>query len=234
MPLSANLPINLIPLLPFMIIITLIFLTILAYLLGSVPSAVWVGKSFYGVDVREHGSNNAGATNTFRVLGIKAGSIVLLMDAFKGATAANLAYFLQPEWLAINSFIDYQILFGILAVLGHIFPIFANFKGGKGIATLLGMVLAINLQLALLCLALFVVILLVTRYVSLSSMISTIFFPIFTLYLYPEKNEPMLLAFGIAMALLVVLTHKKNIIKLLHGEENKANILKKHRIANKK
>lgn len=217
-----------------MIFLGLISLTILAYILGSVPSAVWVGKSFYGVDVREHGSNNAGATNTFRVLGIPAGSVVLLLDTLKGATAANLAYFLADDWLSIGSLIEYKILFGLLAVLGHIFPIFANFKGGKGIATLLGMVLAIHPQLALMSLGVFIVVLLLTRYVSLSSMISTIFFPIFTLYLYPEKNEPVLLAFGITMAILVVFTHKKNIKKLLNGNENKANILKKHRTETKK
>lgn len=217
-----------------MIFLGLISLTILAYILGSVPSAVWVGKSFYGVDVREHGSNNAGATNTFRVLGIPAGSVVLLLDALKGATAANLAYFLADDWLSIGSLIEYKILFGLLAVLGHIFPIFANFKGGKGIATLLGMVLAIHPQLALMSLGVFIVVLLLTRYVSLSSMISTIFFPIFTLYLYPEKNEPVLLAFGITMAILVVFTHKKNIKKLLNGNENKANIFKKHRTETKK
>lgn len=204
-------------------------LGVLAYILGSVPSAVWLGKAFYGVDVREHGSNNAGATNTFRVLGVKAGTVVLLIDIFKGATAANLAWFIPETELGDFPFIGYQIVFGLLAVIGHIFPVFAKFKGGKGIATLLGMVLAMHWALALTCLGLFVVVLLLTRYVSLSSMISTMSFPIFAVYLYHE-NEPLLVGFGIAMAFLVVFTHRRNILKLLHGEENKANILKKHRL----
>ena len=208
-----------------------ILLGLLAYVLGSVPSAVWIGKAYYGVDVREHGSNNAGATNTFRVLGVRAGSIVLFLDALKGATAANLAWFIPELYPDNERFVTYQILFGILAVVGHIFPLFAKFKGGKGIATLLGMVLALDWQLALVCLGLFVIILLLTRYVSLSSMISTISFPIFAVYLF-HKEQPLLIAFGITMAFLVVLMHKKNIRKLLNGEENKANILKKHRITN--
>jgi acyl phosphate:glycerol-3-phosphate acyltransferase len=223
---------NAVPLHPFMAIFIIVLLGIAAYLLGSIPSAVWIGKSYYGTDVRDHGSHNAGATNTFRVLGTNAGSIVLVLDALKGATAANLAMFVASSRFDGNVFVGLQILFGILAVIGHIFPVFANFRGGKGIATLLGMVLAINWQLALVCLALFVLILLLTRYVSLSSMISTISFPIFAVYLFHE-DQPLLIAFGITMALLVVLTHKKNIYKLLHGEENKAKILRKHRVQNK-
>jgi len=209
-----------------MISSTVISLCVLAYVLGSIPSAVWIGKAFYGVDVREHGSNNAGATNTFRVLGKTAGSIVLFMDAFKGATAANLAYFVAQPQSGTDEFINFQIVFGLFAVLGHLFPVFANFKGGKGIATLLGMVIAINWLLALTCVGLFLIILLLTRYVSLGSMISTICFPFFAVYLF-HKDEPLLIGFGIAMAFLVVFTHKKNIYKLLQGEENKANIFKK-------
>jgi acyl phosphate:glycerol-3-phosphate acyltransferase len=213
-------------------ILSIISLGVLAYLLGSIPSAVWIGRSYYGVDVRDHGSKNAGATNTFRVLGVKAGSIVLALDALKGATASNLAMLVASSQTEGGLFIGLQILFGILAVVGHIVPIFANFRGGKGIATLLGMTIAINWQLALSCLAIFILILIVTRYVSLSSMLSTISFPIFAVYLFHE-DQPLLIAFGITMAFLVILTHKKNIYKLLQGEENKANILKKHRVRHK-
>src|ERR1700712_5052576 len=146
---------------------------ILAYLCGSIPTAVWIGLAFYDIDVREYGSGNAGATNTFRVLGKKAGIPVMLLDILKGWTATNLAYFIGVSTTgAYNStaYTNYALALGIAAVMGHLFPIFAGFRGGKGIATLFGMVLAINLSAALLCVIVFVIVLLLTRYVSLSSM----------------------------------------------------------------
>ena len=130
-------------------------LAIVAYLLGSIPSSVWIGRMMYGVDVRDYGSGNAGATNTFRVLGKKAGSIVLIMDMLKGFLASYLIHIttISPD---INpyKFVNIQLLFGLLAVVGHLFPVFAQFKGGKGIATLFGMIVCINYPLALLCLGL--------------------------------------------------------------------------------
>ena len=126
-----------------MITTTTVLLAIAAYLLGSIPSAVLAGKAFYGLDVREHGSNSAGATNTFRVLGKPAGSLVLLLDVFKGATAANLVLF-GPELESSEYVLAFKIAFGLLAVVGHIYPVFAGFKGGKGIACLLGMVIALD------------------------------------------------------------------------------------------
>jgi glycerol-3-phosphate acyltransferase PlsY len=119
-------------------------------------------------------------------------------------------------------------LFGLLAVLGHIFPIYAKFKGGKGIATLLGMVIAIHYLSALVCMLLFLIILFSTRYVSLSSILSAVAFPIIAVIIY-NNQEPLFVAFGIAAALMVVLTHQKNIVRLVAGNENKANLLKKHR-----
>lgn len=201
---------------------------ILSYLIGSMPTALWVGKAFYGVDIREHGSGNSGATNTFRVLGKKAGTMVLLIDVLKGLTAASLVrycYFLDPGSVR---YVNIQLLFGLVSVLGHIFPIYCQFKGGKGIATLLGMIIGIHYLSALACVLLFVVVLFSTRYVSLSSMLAAIAFPLVAIVIY-KNEEPLFIAFGIAAAIMVILTHQKNIARLVEGTENKAKLLKKHR-----
>lgn len=206
----------------------IILCSIFSYLLGSVPTAVWVGKAFFGIDVREYGSGNAGATNTFRVLGKKAGIIVLLIDLMKGFTAASLVYFfktIDPDGVR---WVNIQLLFGISAVLGHILPIFANFKGGKGIATLFGMVVAIHYAPALACCGIFILFLLATRYVSLSSIVAVVIFPLLLIYVFREDAK-LLIAFGITAAIMVILTHQKNIKRLIDGEESKANILPKHR-----
>jgi len=206
----------------------IILCSILSYLLGSVPTAVWVGKAFFGIDVRDYGSGNAGATNTFRVLGKKAGILVLLIDLMKGFTAASLVYFfgtIDPEGVR---WVNIQLLFGISAVLGHIFPLFANFKGGKGIATLFGMVVAIHYAPALACCGIFILFLLATRYVSLSSIVAVVVFPLLLIYVFREDAK-LLIAFGITAAIMVILTHQKNIKRLVNGEESKANILPKHR-----
>lgn len=201
---------------------------IVSYLIGSMPTALWVGKAFYGLDIREHGSGNSGATNTFRVLGKKAGSAVLLIDIIKGLTAASLVRYLPFVEPSTIKFVNLQLLFGLSSVLGHIFPIYCNFKGGKGIATLVGMVLGIHYLSALACIMLFVVVLFSTRYVSLSSILSAMAFPLIAVLVY-KNEEPMFIAFGIAAAIMVVLTHQKNIVRLVAGNENKAKLLKKHR-----
>jgi len=201
---------------------------VVSYLIGSMPTALWVGKAFYGIDIREHGSGNSGASNTFRVLGKKAGTAVLLIDIIKGLTAASLVRyfaFLEPGTI---KFVNLQLLFGLSSVFGHIFPIYSKFKGGKGIATLVGMVLGIHYLSALACIMLFVVILFSTRYVSLSSILAAMAFPLIAVLVY-KNEEPMFIAFGIAAAIMVVLTHQKNIVRLVSGNENKANLLKKHR-----
>lgn len=200
---------------------------VLSYLLGSIPSAVWIGKALYGVDVREYGSGNAGATNTFRVLGKKAGFIVLTMDVLKGFLAGclvNLILSVEPGSLR---FVNLQLLFGLSAVIGHLFPIFANFRGGKGIATLLGVVIAIHYLSALACSGIFIFMLFSTRYVSLSSITAAIMFPVAGLFIF-KYDEPLFLAFAFCVALLVVLTHRKNIQRLFDGSEGKAKILKRH------
>ena len=207
-------------------ILSIVGLAILAYLLGSIPSAVWIGKLLHDVDVRDHGSGNAGATNTFRVLGKKAGVIVMAMDILKGLAAASLILLLGDQVEKESfTYINLQLLFGFLAVIGHLFPVFAQFRGGKGIATLFGMILAIHYPSALLCLGLFLVVLYITRYVSLGSILAAISFPIGLVYIFHEKT-PLFVAFAITAALLVILTHQKNIKKLVKGTESKANILK--------
>ena len=203
----------------------IIFWGLIAYIIGSIPSSVWIGKSYFGKDVRDFGSGNSGATNTFRVLGTQAGIIVLLLDILKGVTAASLVLYIPSVLHGTELYINLQLLFGILAVFGHIFPIFANFNGGKGIATLFGMLIGIHYILAVACVALFVVVLLLTRYVSLSSILAAISFPFFAIYIF-HRDEPLLIAFGVAAALMVVITHKKNIIRLLNGEESKANLFR--------
>lgn len=199
-----------------------------SYLIGSMPTALWVGKAFFGLDIREHGSGNSGASNTFRVLGKGAGSAVLFIDIIKGLTAASLVRYYGFIEIGSVRYVNLQLLFGLSAVIGHIFPVYANFKGGKGIATLLGMVIGIHYLSALICILLFVVILFSTRYVSLSSILATIAFPLIAIAVY-KIEEPLFIAFGIAAALMVVLTHQKNIKRLVAGNENKANLLKKHR-----
>src|SRR4051812_41398356 len=164
-----------------MINVYTIWALVLAYLLGSIPTAVWIGRAFYNIDVREYGSGNAGATNTFRVLGKKAGIPVMLLDILKGWTATNLAYFIGFSTTgAINSiaYTNYALALGVAAVMGHLFPIFAGFRGGKGVATLFGMILAIHFHAALLCVVVFVVVLLITKYVSLSSIAAAFTYPI--------------------------------------------------------
>lgn len=194
-----------------------------SYLLGSLPSSVWVGKAYHGIDVRDFGSGNAGATNTFRVLGIPMGILVLFLDIVKGVTATSLIHFIPSVAHGTDQFINLQLLFGLLAVIGHIFPLYENFKGGKGIATLFGMLIGIHYVLALACAGLFVFVLLSTKYVSLSSILAAVAFPVLTIFVF-KRDEPLFIAFGIAAAVLVVLTHKKNITRLINGIESKANL----------
>ncbi|MRX45921.1 glycerol-3-phosphate 1-O-acyltransferase PlsY [Pedobacter puniceum] len=202
---------------------------ILAYLFGSIPSAVWIGQAFYGIDVREYGSGNAGATNTFRVLGKKAGIPVMIIDILKGWTATNLAYFIGlsvtgPEHSV--QYVNYQLALGIVAVMGHLFPVFAGFRGGKGIATLFGMILAVHLPAALLCVLVFTVVLLVSKYVSLSSISAGFTFPLSVIFVY-QVSVKAIVIYGMCICVLILVTHQKNIERLLRGKESKVNLFKK-------
>ncbi|MDP4250559.1 MAG: glycerol-3-phosphate 1-O-acyltransferase PlsY [Bacteroidota bacterium] len=196
-----------------------------AYLIGSIPTAVWISRYFFGVDIRDYGSGNAGATNTFRVLGSKWGSIVMSVDVLKGVVATSLyillPFYMHNEWDRTNLMVG----LGLAAVVGHIFPLWADFRGGKGVATLFGMILAIQPIVAVYCVGVFLLCLYLTRFVSLSSILASIAFAVLILFIFNEK-EPLYRAFAIAVALLVILTHQKNISRLLRGSESKIPILK--------
>ncbi len=201
--------------------VTAIFALIIAYLLGSIPSAVWIGKGFYGVDVREFGSGNSGATNTIRVLGKKAGFIVLAIDILKGWLAVGIATIISEAPVGTSQFVDLQIVLGVAAVVGHIFPVFAGFRGGKGIATLFGVVLAAHPFACLISLGIFILIFLAFRYVSLGSISAALAFPIVTITLFAESVVPSMVIFSIMVAILVMITHQKNIERLLRRQESK-------------
>jgi acyl phosphate:glycerol-3-phosphate acyltransferase len=200
-------------------------LVILAYFIGSVPTAVWVSRSVFNIDIRDYGSGNAGATNTLRVLGSKWGTFVMIVDMLKGLLAVKLALLLP--YYVLNDFArtNFQIGLGLAAVLGHIFPLWAEFRGGKGVATLFGLVLGISPITALGCVGVFMMVLYLTRFVSLSSILASLAFPIFILIIFNVDNETYRI-FAIAVALLVILTHQKNITRLLRGSESKAPIFK--------
>jgi glycerol-3-phosphate acyltransferase PlsY len=202
-----------------------LLLILLAYLIGSIPTSVWVSKRFFNIDIRDYGSGNAGATNVYRVLGSRWGTFVMLMDLLKGVLAVQLAWLL-PEYLdAEIQFQNLQTGLGMAAVLGHIFPIWAEFKGGKGVATVFGMVLDISPITAVSCAGIFLIILYLTRFVSLSSILASVAFPVLILVVFNVEN-PLYRVFAIAVAFMVVLTHQKNIGRLIRGEETKASILK--------
>src|SRR5690554_173157 len=212
-----------------MISIYSLIVLLLAYLFGSIPTAVWLGQAFYGVDVREYGSGNAGATNTFRVLGMKAGTAVMLIDILKGWTATNLAYFIGISVTGPQSsiqFINYQLILGVIAVLGHLFPIFAGFRGGKGVATLFGMVLAIHFEASMVCVAVFVTVLLLTHYVSLASICAGFAFP-FSVSVIFHTSVRSILLYGICICALILITHQKNIERLLKGKESRVYLFKR-------
>jgi len=197
-----------------------IFLIILSYLTGAFPSAVLIGKIFFKTDVREFGSGNAGATNTFRVLGRKAGIPVLILDVFKGWLAVNYIFFISSLSNNLDIVFEQQLVFGIAAVIGHLFPIYTGFRGGKGIATLLGLLLGIQPIAALLSSIVFIIVFFISRYVSLSSIFAAIAFPII-IYFLSDSTDVSLIIFSIFVPLIALITHQKNIERLLKGEEVK-------------
>lgn len=202
-----------------------LLLIITAYLIGSIPTALIISKSFFDIDIRDYGSGNMGATNTFRVLGSKFGTIVMVGDMLKGILAVAL-YNLLPYYLTNElDRTNLMIGLGLAGVIGHIYPIWAQFRGGKGVATLFGMLLAIQPIVAVSCIGVFLLVLFLTRYVSLSSILAGVALPICVLWIYNEK-EVFYRVFAVAVAALVVLTHQKNISRLLNGSESRVPILK--------
>ncbi|CAG5084447.1 glycerol-3-phosphate 1-O-acyltransferase PlsY [Parvicella tangerina] len=193
---------------------------ILAYLIGSIPSAIWVSKWFFGIDVRDYGSKNAGATNTFRVIGKKAGFPVLFFDILKGWASVTFLSMLSSYELGSNQHINLQLAVGLAAVFGHVYPIYERFKGGKGVATLLGIVLAINFPAAGVSFILFLLTYIISQYVSLGAITAAFFFPFITVYVF-KATSPTLIYFSVVISFLVIFTHRKNIERLLKKKENK-------------
>jgi acyl phosphate:glycerol-3-phosphate acyltransferase len=211
------------------LLISISFL-VLPYLLGSIATAVWVSRYGYGIDIRTQGSNNAGSTNMFRMLGLRAGVITQIVDIGKGALASCLPLIVRAafpgigHWLSDWSIEMQQLACGLLCVIGHIYPVFAGFKGGKGINTLLGMMLVTNFFAALVCLLFFVLILYLSRYVAVASMAAVSTYPLYLLICSLVAGRvldvPHLLL-GVGMALLVVFTHRSNLSRLWAGTESR-------------
>lgn len=187
----------------------------LAYLLGAIPTSLWVGKAFHGVDLREKGSGNLGATNAFRVLGWRSALPVALFDMFKGwLPAASFA-----AWGGGLGF-GWTLAFGAVAIAGHVFSVFVGFRGGKGVATSAGVFLALAPLAVGLCIALFAVLVGVTRIVSVGSLAAAVALPILVA-LTPHEGGDALLGFTVALAAFVVFAHRANVGRLLRGEENR-------------
>ncbi len=206
--------------------IVVISLIVGSYLLGAIPTSVWLGKWFFSTDVREHGSGNAGFTNALRVLGIKVGIPVLIVDVFKGFLAVHLVGFVSLFSQGSTAFINMQLICGTVAVIGHIFPVYAKFKGGKGVATLFGVILAIAPYPTLMALGVFVITLLISKYVSLSSLLAGLSFPLILVFVF-NTTKTSLIIFSCLVFVLLILTHQKNIGRLLRNKENKTHLLKK-------
>jgi len=213
-----------------------LLLLVVAYLLGSIPSAVWIGKHYFGVDVREHGSKNAGATNMLRVLGLRAALPVFVIDFMKGFVAVTLMGLMRLDPSVSTAWvINFKIFAVVAAVLGHIFPVFAGFRGGKGVSTLIGAVTAIQPNLAVLCFAVWVLVFVFTHYVSLASIIAGCCFPVFvaifstTLYSRYGEFSWIFIIFSVAVAFMLIWTHRANIVRLRRGEESKTYLWKKRK-----
>lgn len=191
---------------------------ILAYLLGSIPTSVWLGRVLKGIDLREHGSGNAGATNAFRVLGKPIGSVVLILDMLKGFLAVNLLLLQDHIVPDTEAWMILRIGLGLLAVLGHIFPVFAGFRGGKGVATITGVGLAIYPPAALAAMGVYLVVFILTRISALGSLIAVISYPVWTLWVFRAESLTIRI-FSLVVLALVLITHRSNIRRLLSGQE---------------
>ena len=202
--------------------IVIIIQILLAYLIGSIPSAVWIGKAVYGIDVRQHGSGNAGATNVIRVLGYKAGIPVLLFDVFKGWLAVFMTSLFPDQGFTPDQVVYIEIGAAVAAALGHVFPVFAGFRGGKGVGTMAGVGIALYPLALLIVLGIFIGVLAVSRYVSLSSCIAASAFPLIVVFVTGEHHTGLVIL-SVFVAVFVLFTHRSNIVRLIKGEENKFN-----------
>ena len=193
---------------------------VLAYLLGSIPSAVWIGKRFHNIDVREHGSGNAGTTNTIRVLGWTTGIPVLLIDIAKGWLASMLPVFFHLAVRGSALMTNLQLIAGIIAIFGHIFPVFAGFRGGKGVATVFGVFLALQPLLTICVMGVFLTVLFITGIVSVSSMSAGVSFPVL-LFVFFDTPSVLFKIFAIIVGAALLVTHRENIRRIWRGEEKK-------------
>jgi len=217
--------------------LSILVVVLLSYLIGAIPSSLWVGKYYFKIDIREHGSGNAGATNTFRILGWKAGTLVLLFDFGKGllctTVISQLAWSIGagPAVLYSGWEPDAMILIfaGVAAVIGHMFPVYSKFIGGKGAATACGMLYGIEPVSISISLSIFLIVMFSTRYVSLGSIVSTLFYPFSQLILRYGFNwdiDGSIILFSSALSLAIVIKHKGNIKRLLDGTENRVSSFK--------
>ena len=203
-----------------------IAIAIIAYAIGSINFSVIFSRKFAGVDVRENGSGNAGTTNMLRTVGKKAAVITLVCDILKGIVSILIALLIGYFVKDVNKAILVQIA-GFFAIFGHTFPIFFEFRGGKGVATALGVILLTNWQIGLICLAFALILIIITKMVSLGSIMAAILFPVLTIFIQTNYIEPgNYIIFGIAVGLLVVFNHRKNLKRILEGNENKISFKK--------
>ena len=200
---------------------------IIGYLFGSIPTAVWIGRFYFKLDVREHGSKNAGATNTFRVLGKKPGIIVLFIDVLKGLIASMFPIiFIEFYEMSYTFLISLRLISSIFSMIGHVLPVFAKFKGGKGVATSLGVLIGLQPFAALICFSVFLLVFIASKYVSLGAISSAFTYP-FIVYFVDPNVLPHEMIFTVTLSSAVVFTHRKNIFRLLKGKENKMNLFKR-------
>ena len=191
---------------------------LLAYLLGSIPTSVWLGRAIKGVDLREHGSGNAGATNAFRVLGKPIGIAVLILDMAKGYLAVNLSLLQHEITPGSESWMILKIGLGLLAVAGHIFPVFAGFRGGKGVATITGIGLAIHPFAALAAMGVYLLGFLISRISALGSLLAVLTYPVWIIWVFKSEYLSIRI-FSVLVVLLVLITHRSNIGRLIQGKE---------------
>ena len=200
-----------------------IVISLIAYFIGSVSFSVIFSRKFAGFDVREKGSGNAGTTNVLRSVGKKAAVITLICDVLKGVVAIILAVIASKIWKEVNVEI-LKYLAGFFAILGHTFPIFFEFRGGKGVATALGVLITLNWKIGLICLVFGVILIALTKMVSVGSILSAILFPILILFMGNTRFESIIIS--ILIALLVIFNHRSNIKRIQNGTENKLSFKK--------
>lgn len=218
--------------------LNLLVIVILSYLVGSIPNSIIVAKKVKGINIKEHGSGNAGGTNVFRVIGKKYGILVILLDALKGAIAVvlisrlYLGNFPFPNHTPFDDFTLVQIIAGLSAIIGHIWTVFADFKGGKGIATGLGVMITILTLDMFIALGVFLVVVSLSKYISLGSISAAVSIPVImivreNIFGVDIQGYHTLLPFCIGIALMVIYTHRANIVRLLKGQENRISFSKK-------